>query len=235
MNEWNIQSRGHHCDACGQKFLDKAPYHTVLVDQKREFVRQDICADCWKEEFEENASAQKGFVSCWKGIYEAPTPAPPEPIRKENAEATLRRLVELNHPEYAAAAYILAVMLERKRLLKVKEQLRRDGVRIFIYEQPKSGDLFTVSDPDLHLDQLEEVQHTVADLLEFGLNDQGQIQYPAPSSELPAPSEAAELSELQEEDPNVEPAGHPRPGQPDSPLAPSLPCQEAAPEKAVPT
>ena len=38
-------------------------------------------------------------------------------------------------------------MLERKRLLKVKEQLVRDGQRVFIYEQPATGDVFTIIDP----------------------------------------------------------------------------------------
>jgi len=30
-------------------------------------------------------------------------------------------------------------MLERKRLLRVKEQLKRDGKRVFVYEQPKTA------------------------------------------------------------------------------------------------
>jgi hypothetical protein len=61
-------------------------------------------------------------------------------------------------------------MLERKRILKVKEQIVRDGQRVFIYEQPKTGDIFTIADPNLRLDQLEEVQRDVAMLLEQGVN-----------------------------------------------------------------
>jgi hypothetical protein len=61
-------------------------------------------------------------------------------------------------------------MLERKRVLKVKEEVVRDGKRVFIYEQPKTGDVFTITDPALRLDQLEEVQRDVAALLEHGLN-----------------------------------------------------------------
>jgi len=106
-------------------------------------------------------------------------------IQKETAETLLRKLIEQNDPRYAPAGYILAVMLERKRVLKVKEQIIRDGKRTFIYEQPKTGDIFTITDPDLHLDQLEEVQHDVAALLEHGLN-------PPPPAE-PAPA-AAEVS-----------------------------------------
>lgn len=60
-------------------------------------------------------------------------------------------------------------MLERKRLLKVKEQVTREGRRVTIYEHPGTGDLMTVPDPDLHLNQLDQVQHDVAALLEHGL------------------------------------------------------------------
>jgi len=91
-------------------------------------------------------------------------------IQKETAETVLRKLIEKNEPRYAPAAYILAVMLERKRILKVKEQIVRDGQRVFIYEQPKTGDIFTIADPNLRLDQLEDVQRDVAMLLERGLN-----------------------------------------------------------------
>ncbi len=79
-------------------------------------------------------------------------------------------MIGQNDPRHAAAGYILAVMLERKRILKVKEQIIRDGQRVFIYEQPKTGDIFTIADPNLRLDQLEEVQRDVAMLLEQGLN-----------------------------------------------------------------
>ena len=91
-------------------------------------------------------------------------------IQKDTAETLLRKLIEQNDPRYAPAGYILAVMLERKRIFKVKEQIMRDGQRVFIYEQPKTGDIFTIADPDLQLNQLEEVQRDVAQLLEHGLN-----------------------------------------------------------------
>jgi hypothetical protein len=111
-------------------------------------------------------------------------------IQKETAETLLRKLIEQNDPQHAAAAYILAVMLERKRLLKVKEQLKRDGQRLFVYEHPKTGDIFTIADPDLHLDQLEQVQQDVANLLEHGLNPPASVkETPATEPEAsPAPA-----------------------------------------------
>jgi len=170
INEWNIQGRAHSCQACEKTFVDQQGYHTLLFDEKHDFRRLDVCEQCWQSQYSQGANERKGFVSYWQGIYEAPPPAPPDPIQKENAESLLRKLIELNDPKYAAVGYILAVMLERKRLLKVREQLLRDGQRLFVYEHPRSGDVFTIADPNLQLTQLEQVQHDVAALLEHGFN-----------------------------------------------------------------
>jgi hypothetical protein len=193
MTEWNIQSRAHACAACGKGFADKEHYHTLLFDEKADFRRSDICQACWQKQYSDGARDRKGFVSYWQGVYEAPPP-PSEPIQKENAESLLRKLIELNDPQYIPAGYILAVMLERKRALRVKEQLMRDGHRVFIYEQPKTGDVFTIIDPDLQLNQLEQVQHDVGDLLEHGLNPAAPAAQPAadPAASGAAAAEAPE-------------------------------------------
>ncbi len=158
MNDWNIQSRAHACQACGKPFANQKPYHTLLFDERQAFRRLDVCQDCWRTQFNANARQREGFLSCWQGIYEAPPP-PTDPIHKETAETMLRKLIELNDPRYIPAAFILAVMLERKRALKVKEQFARDGKRVLIYEHPKTGDVLTITDPALRLDQLEQVQY----------------------------------------------------------------------------
>lgn len=170
MNDWNIQSRSHHCQSCQAPFSDREKYHTVLTDEQSDYLRLDVCEKCWQAHYAEGAKERKGFISYWQGVYEAPPPTPPEAIRRDDAESLLRKLIEQNDPQYSAAAFILAVMLERKRQLKVKEQFQREGRRVFIYEQAKTGDLFTITDPDLQLNQLDAVQHQVAQLLEQGLN-----------------------------------------------------------------
>jgi hypothetical protein len=175
MTDWNIQSRAHACGACGRSFHNQESYHTLLFDEKAAFRRLDVCQACWAKQFSEGARDRKGFVSYWQGIYEAPPP-PSEPIQKETAESLLRKIIELNDTRYVPAGYILAAMLERKRILKVKEQFLRDNQRVFIYEQAKTGDLFTIVDPNLQLNQLEQVQHDVAELLEHGFDAVQRVQ-----------------------------------------------------------
>ena len=198
MIEWNIQSRARVCQACRRHFDDKEPFHTLLFDQKHAYERLDVCESCWTAQFSQGATDRKGFVSYWQGIYSSPAPAPAEPIQKETAESLLRKLIELNDPAHGGALFILAVMLERKRLFKIKAQLNQNGQRAFVYEHAKNGDLFTIPDPNLQLDQLEEVQRDVAQLLEHGLPANGN---PAAAPESgtaplgnepePSPTEAA--------------------------------------------
>ena len=182
MNEWNIQSRAHACEACGLPFADKQVYHTLLFDEPPGLRRSDICETC--KQSAGDARSRAGFISHWQGLYEAPPPLV-DPIQKDTAETLLRKLIEQNDPRYAPAGYILAVMLERKRILKVKEEVVRDGRRVFIYEQPGTGDVFTITDPVLRLDQLEEVQRDVAALLEQGLNP--PTSQPAGETSAPSP------------------------------------------------
>ena len=192
MNDWNIQSRGHRCHTCDVTFEDGTSYHTVLVYENNEYMRQDICIACWKKEGD-GAPSRKGFISTWQGTYEAPAPAPPEAIQKDNAEGLLRKLVETGDTRWREASYILAVMLERKRVLKVREQIKEADGRVFVYEMSQSGDVFTIPDPNLKMEALEKVQIEVATLLEHGLPVEGKPWPPEP--EEPTAETDVEASE----------------------------------------
>ena len=199
MTDWNFQSRAHACHACAKPFANRQAYHTLLAFERHELARQDVCEACWTAQFSEGASDRKGFISHWVGEYQAPPAAAPDAIQKETAETLLRKLMEKNDPQYRAPAYILAVMLERKKILKVKAQLRENGVRIFIYEQPKTGDVFTIPDPELQLTQLEEVQRQVAALMEGSLETPAEPEpaaYIAPPDQPPIAALAGASEEV---------------------------------------
>ncbi len=191
MLEWNIQSRAHACQGCGRDFKNRETLHTVLFDERQAYHRQDVCEACWQAQFGEGANHRRGFVSHWQSLYEPPPAAAPEPIQKETAETLLRKLLENHEPQHAGAVFVLAVMLERKRLLKAKAQAVETGRRLLIYEHVRSGDVFTIPDPDLQLDQLESVQRDVAHLLEHGLQPVASPTAPGESPAATVPAEPA--------------------------------------------
>jgi len=71
MNEWNIRSRAHACEACGQPFADQQPYHTLLFEQPPELRRSDICEPCSQKQSAGDTRNRAGFISLtnlgWSG------------------------------------------------------------------------------------------------------------------------------------------------------------------------
>ncbi len=161
MTEWDIQSRADACTACQKPFADKEAYHTLLSVDAASYARRDLCGACFA------STTRDGVISYWQGEYKLPPPPPPEAIQKETAETLLRKLVESTDPSHEAARYILAVMLERKRILKHRDTVHEEnGTDLLVYEHARTGESFTLPDPHLRLDQLAHVQEEVAALLQ---------------------------------------------------------------------
>jgi hypothetical protein len=169
--EWTIQSRAHQCAVSGQPFEEDEVFYTLLYLNGGEFRREDVCDAVFRSR---DANAPEPF-SFWKTKYQKPPAAPVEAVTKQTAEGLLRRYVEEARPEHEAVRFVLALMLERKRLLKETAVKRSDdGKLIRIYEQPKSGDVFLIVDPELRLDQVAGVQEQVAALLAAPASAQGE-------------------------------------------------------------
>lgn len=158
-HEWAIKHRSDACTATQQPFAPGEYFYTLLFREAEGFRREDLTEEAWSNR---NENIQP--FSFWKARYEAAPPAPPETLEKENAEQLFRRLVASENPP-ANACYVLAVMLERKRMLKQIKTEDSDSGRVLIYEHVASGDVFIVPDPKLRLDELEGVQNEVAELL----------------------------------------------------------------------
>ena len=159
--EWSIQNRADRCATTGVPFEDGDYFYTLLFEDGPGLRREDISEAAWKER---NENLQP--YSFWRSKYEAPPPAAPEPLARQTAEDMLRRYMEERSEQHAAARYLLAVMLERKKLLKEVEARRTtEGALTRIYEHAKTGEVFVVPDPQLRLDQIEQVQAEVASLL----------------------------------------------------------------------
>lgn len=169
MAEWNIRSRAHACQTCGRAFKAQEALHTILYDDHQEYHRLDVCEACWQAEHAQGSNHRRGFISHWETRFEPPPATPPDPIQRESAESLLRSLLERRDPRHAGAVYVLAVMLERKRLLKPKATTTEADRRVLVYEHTGTGEVLTILDPALQLDQLEAVQHDVAVLMEHGL------------------------------------------------------------------
>ena len=122
----------------------------------RDFVREQAnrskrvnastrCSSVMGMAFGERISAKRAWrerneniqpFSFWRSKYKAPQPPPSEPLRKEDAENLLRRLVSEAEPATVNARYILALILERKRILRPIES---SDESLLVYEHAGTG------------------------------------------------------------------------------------------------
>ena len=160
--DWNIRACSDQCQACSKKFEDRETLSSRLRFGEDGYVREDYCVGCWPGRVP-GADAE---ISAWNAQWVAPQKKAGEPVKKETAESLLRELMETDDPAKRNVIFILAVMLERRRILTEKDiQIRPDGVKIRVYEHKQTGESFVVPDPQLKLSEIEHVQREVMELL----------------------------------------------------------------------
>ncbi len=159
-NEWAIKHRADVCAVTHRPFVPGEYFYTLLYHNADGYRREDLSEEAWQ-----NRNENIRPFSFWKSRYEPLPPKPAEPVPKENAEQLFRRLIASDNPP-ANACYVLAAMLERKRVLKQMKTEQSTNGRVLIYEQGATGDVFVVPDLQLRLDELESVQNEVVQLLQ---------------------------------------------------------------------
>jgi hypothetical protein len=166
QQEWNIKSRSDVCDVTGRSFTEGDGFDRI-----------DLSEEAWNSRAVD-AAAHPVFSS-WRSRFEPPAPPPPEVLRRDDAEGMLRRLMDSNDPAHLKTRYLLAVMLERKRLLRPRPSPEKGTL---VYEHAATGETFIITDPGLSLADLGTIQEEVTTLLT------GLSLAPAPSA-TPSPRE----------------------------------------------
>ena len=156
-DNWSVRKCSKTCAKCEKKFEDKEILHSQLSFDAGEYIRRDFCKACWNKD--------DPGLSSWKTIFMVPAPQE-ETVKKENVESLLRKLVAKENDEDLGAIFILAVMLERKKILVERDvQTSEDGRKLRIYEHRKTNESFLVVDPELKFAELGQVQEEVVVLL----------------------------------------------------------------------
>ena len=171
MNQdWEIRKRSEICTMSQRPFHEGESFYTAIFREGDGFRREDVTEEAWASQ-----PAGDTPVAFWRSKFELPPPPPPEPLAKQDAESILRKLIEENSDATKNARYILALMLERKRLLKPMESTDPD---VLVYERAQTGETFLIPNPRLSLAQVPDVQREVSALLgvQLGIDAQAEPQ-----------------------------------------------------------
>lgn len=182
---WSIKSRAHECSATNQKFDPGQKIRAAIFPDPESsgYLRKDFTLDAWKARDDQ---AEIPF-SAWTTVYHPPeTEEKAEDTVTDDPEILLARLVEADEEHTEKARYILAVMLERKKLLRETDTQKIETGLMRVYEHRKTGDVYLIKDPQIPLSDIEKVQQEVSDLLDAKPPNTAE----EPPSETPAETTA---------------------------------------------
>ena len=161
LDHWKVRRCSKMCERCGNSFEHNEQLVSELLFEAGEYLRKDFCMQCWDK--------RTLGVSSWKTRFVVPDSST-EIFKKETTESLLRNLLVKENEDDLEIIFILAVMLERKKILIERNiQTLEDGRTLRLYEHKKNNESFLIVDPGLKLDELELVQAKVVALLAQGL------------------------------------------------------------------
>ena len=167
LNEpWSIKSRAHICTVTQLHFVAGESFYTAIFPDPETggYLRKDFSLDGWKN----RTNTDENPFSFWQSVYHPPVKNIAVEVTAKSPEDLLRLLINEDEDHTENARYILAIMLERKRQLKETDTQTLSNGIIRIYEQPKTGDVFIIKDPNIALSEIENVQQEIAELLDSG-------------------------------------------------------------------
>lgn len=161
---WHLRSRGRECAALQRPFVAGETIITAIFPDPESsgYLRRDYCLEAWNDL---PATADPPFSS-WRTSFTIAGADRPQEIEREPPEDLLRRLIEEDEDPTENTRYILAVMLERKKLLRETDTQRTPSGILRIYEHRKTGEVYIVKDPDIPLSQVDAIQQEILLFLE---------------------------------------------------------------------
>lgn len=164
QESWHVRNRSRECSITQTPFTEGQPIVTALFPDPESsgYVRKDFCEEAWAQ----RATEDEPPFSSWRTKFLPTLSNDTQPVvTKQSAEDLLKQLVEddLEHTENTR--YILAVMLERQKILRETDTQPTGSGILRIYEHRKTGEIFIVKDPNIPLDEVEKIQIEVMELL----------------------------------------------------------------------
>ena len=158
--EWRIGRKGPACAGCGMAFPAEAPFHSAIWLEGEEFRRRDLCEACFR-------AAPAPPYSHWVTAI----PRPEERRRVFDlalAAEFLRRLAAEGDGTRAPLAHLLALLLVRKRLVRLTDLPRGpEGPRARLEFQDGSPPL-EIPAPPLSEEHVPALREELGKLLDLG-------------------------------------------------------------------
>jgi hypothetical protein len=154
MTDYQIQAPAPRCAGSGRELKPGERIFSVLLLEGGRFVRQDYGKEAW-------GGPPSGFFSFWQSKVPTGTKPKKPPIDDEVLVECLGRLEDDPTPQKMSFRYVLALLLMRRKRLRLEETTKESGSEVLRLRCPKTGMMYAVLDPGLSDDELEAAQDDV--------------------------------------------------------------------------
>lgn len=127
------------------------------------YLRKDYSEQGWAQRPEEDLQPFSSWKSKWKKLEKIEDD---QKLQKENAETLLARLNEEDRSESESTRYILALMLERSKIIVEEDSQEIPEGVLRVYRHRKTEEVILVKDPKLSLDEVAGLQVEVIRMLD---------------------------------------------------------------------
>jgi hypothetical protein len=158
MLEYDIQRCSRRCAATERELADGETCYSVLVSEGGGVVRRDYSAEAW-------AGPPENAIGWWKATVADPSKGRPHWAPNDVMLSYFERLLE--DPAAEDARYVLALLLVRRRLLRL-ESSQRDaaGRETLVLYCPRNEAEYRVAESVPSPERAAAIQQQLAELLQ---------------------------------------------------------------------
>lgn len=179
MSEWRIQRRQGRCRGCEREFAEAERHASALAVRGEELEREDLCEPCWARR--EHETLVHWFTRHHQDKRKLQ-------LDLATLEAIFVRLEGHSAPRVRELRYVLALLLLRKRRIRLERVERSSDGEALVVRRPRRDERLRVFVFDFAVERMEELRRELLALFEGA---------EVPADEAPAEA-AAELAPTRE-------------------------------------
>ena len=156
MIDFEIQRCTRHCAVTGREFKPGEIFYSVLLPDGNSWKRLDYSAESWH-------GPPEGCIAWWR----TQMPAAEQKRHWAPSEVMVRCLEELaERPDRSDFRYVLALLMIRRRILRLEETRRENGTEILRVYCPLTDATYEIPAVVPPEERLQELEQELLSLLE---------------------------------------------------------------------
>lgn len=157
-SDWKMPRRGEQCCGCGRPFEPGQVLRAALYPGDEGYERRDYCPAC-------PPPAEPAPVGCWKTRCAPPATRKLAPFDREAVYGFFERLADADGPQQVQFRFVLALLLWRKKVLRLERTDSAGGREVWAFVAPRTGAVHEVVRPGLDEAQLDRLSGQLEMLL----------------------------------------------------------------------